>query len=101
MPPRQTWQMASARASAASAGLGSVVELEDPGDHGADLVLGGASGAGDRGLDLARGVQADRDAVAGGDQHRNAGGLGRAHHGLHVVLGEDPLDGDGGGPVAR
>jgi hypothetical protein len=30
-----------------------VVELEDPGHHGTDLLLGGAAGAGDGGLDLA------------------------------------------------
>ena len=30
--------------------------------------------------------------VPRGDQHRDTGGLGRAHHGLHVVLGEHSLD---------
>ena len=64
-PPRQMWVMARASASAASAGLRRRVEAQDPGDHGADLGLVGAAAAGDRGLDLAGGVQRDRAARAG------------------------------------
>ena len=65
-PPRQMWVMASASASAASAGFGGRVEPQDPGHHRADLGLVGAAAAGDRGLDLARGVGRDRQAAPGG-----------------------------------
>ena len=73
---------------------------QQPGDHRAHLRLVGAAAAGDRGLDLAGRVQRDREPAAGGDQQRDAAGLGRAHHGADVVLAEDPLDGDGVGLVA-
>ena len=57
--------------------------------------LVGAAAAGDGGLDLARGVQGDREAAPGRHQDRDRAGLGGAHHGAHVVLAEHPLDGDG------
>ena len=98
-PPRQMWVMARASASAASAGFGRLGEPEQPGHHRGDLGLVGAAAAGDRGLDLARGVQRDRQPAAGGDQQRDAAGLGGAHDGAEVVLGEDPLDRDRVGRV--
>ena len=74
-------------------------EPEQPGHHRGDLGLVGAAAAGDGGLDLARGVQGDRQAAARGDQQRDAAGLGGAHDGAEVVLGEDPLDRDRVGRV--
>ena len=75
-------------------GLGTLVEPQQPGHHRADLRLVGPAAAGDGGLDLAGGVQRDRQAAPGGDHHRDPAGLGGAHHGADVVLAEDPLDGD-------
>ena len=46
-------------------GLRGLGEAQQPGDHGADLGLVGATAARDGSLDLARGVQGDRDARAG------------------------------------
>jgi hypothetical protein len=37
--------------------------------------------------------------MPGGHQHRNARGLCGAHHGLHIVLGKNPFDGDSCWPV--
>ena len=65
-PPRQMWQIASASASAASAGLGRRVEPQQPGHHRGDLRLVGAAAAGDRRLDLAGRVQRDRQPAPGG-----------------------------------
>ena len=111
-PPRPPWPRQPGGRTAAPdvadgqrQGVGRVgrarrlVQPEDPADHRADLVLGGPARAGDGRLDLARRVQADRDAATGRHQHRDARGLGGSHHGLHVVLGEDPLDGHRGRPV--
>ena len=53
-PPRQMWLMASARASAASAGLGGADSRSRRVTIAADLCLVGAAAARDRGLDLAR-----------------------------------------------
>ena len=55
--PRHRWQMASARASAASAGRGAARPAAAAGHHRPDLRLVGPAGAGHRGLDLAGGVQ--------------------------------------------
>ena len=59
-PPRQTWQIASASASAASAGRGALGQPQQPGHHRRHLRLVRPAGAGHRRLDLARGVQRDR-----------------------------------------
>ena len=92
--PRQAWQIARARASAASAGLGRDLEAEDAGDHGRDLRLVGAAGAGDRGLDLGRGVEDDGDAALGRREQGDGGGVRGGHDRGDVDVGEDPLDGD-------
>ena len=75
-------------------GARHLAEPEQAGDHGADLGLVGAAAAGDRRLDLARRVQRDREPTACGHEEGDAAGLGGAHHRLHVVLAEDPLDRD-------
>ncbi len=67
-----------------------LLEREQGLDHPLDLVLGGAAGAADRGLDLLRRVGPARDpALAGGQHHDPAGladGEGRAHVGPEVQL---------------
>ena len=88
------WVMASASASAASAGLGGASSRRIRVDHHADLGLVGAAVAGHRGLDLAGCVQRDRQPAAGRAHHRDPAGLGGAHHGADVGAREDPLDRD-------
>ena len=80
-PPRHAWQSASASASAASAGFGSVVQPEDARDHRLHLRLVGVAVAGDGGLDLGGRVQPDGQAALGRGMQRDAAGLGGAHHG--------------------
>ena len=77
--------------------LGHRVEPQDPGHHGPDLRLVGTPVAGHRGLDLAGGVQRDGQPAARRADDRDRRGLRGAHHGAHVVLGEDPLDRHGVG----
>ena len=79
--------------------LGRRVEPQDAGHHRADLGLVRATAAGDRGLDLARRVQRDRQPAPGRGDHGDAAGLGGAHDRAGVGAGEDPLDRDGVGPV--
>ncbi len=80
-------------------GLGRFGEPQQPGDHGTDLRLVGASAAGDGGLDLAGGVQGDGDAATGGAQDGDGAGLGSAHDRADVVLAEDALHRHVLGPV--
>ncbi len=80
-------------------GLRRRIEPENPGHHGGHLCLVGATRTGDRGLDLARRVQSDRNAPSCRHQHRHPGGLSGAHHGLDVVLGEHALHRHRVGPV--
>ena len=88
---RHRWQIARARASAASAGRGRLGHPQQPHDHQRDLVLVGAAVAGHRRLDLARRVQGHRQAAPRGADDRDRAGLRGAHHGPHVVLAEHPL----------
>ncbi len=60
VPAPPEWQIASASASAASAGRGRVGQPQQPGHHRRHLRLVGPAGAGHGRLDLARGVQRDR-----------------------------------------
>ncbi len=96
---RQQWQIASARASAASAGVGLALQRKDSGDHRGDLSLVRAAVAGDRGLDLAGGVEVHVDAALRGRQRDHPAGLRGAHHRRHVLLREHPLDRDDVGVV--
>ncbi len=80
-------------------GPGQLGEPQQPGHHGADLRLVGAAAAGDGGLDLAGGVQRDRQAAPGGHDDGDRAGLRGAHDRADVVLAEDPLDRDRVGPV--
>ena len=79
--------------------LRHVLKLENPTHHGTDLFLGGATGARDGCLDLARCMQAYRNSMLGSHQHRHSGGLRGAHHGLHIVLGKHSFDGDSCWPI--
>jgi hypothetical protein len=67
-------------------------QAEQPGHHGDDLLLVRPAGTGDGGLDLARGVEHDRQVPARGEQRDHPAGLGGAHRGADVVLAEHPLD---------
>ncbi len=77
---------------------GHRAHAQQPGHHRPDLGLVGAAVAGDGGLDLARGVQRDGQPATRGRRDGDRAGLGRTHHGAHVVLAEHPLDGDRVGP---
>jgi hypothetical protein len=70
----------------------SHLEAEDAGHHRGDLRLVGPAGAGDRGLDLGRCVEHDRDAALGGGEQRDGCGVGRRHHRRDVDVGEDTFD---------
>ena len=95
------WQIATASASAAWSGFGSSGEREQRLDHPLDLLLAGAAGAADRGLDLLGRVGGAADgALAGGEDHdaaRLADGERRARVGAEVEV----LDRDRVGLVAR
>ena len=78
-----------------------VREPQQPGDHGRDLGLVGPPAAGDRGLDLAGGVQGHRQPAPRRADDRDRAGLRGAHHRAHVVLAEHPLDGHRVGAALR
>ena len=92
--PRQTWQIARARASVASTGFGARLQAQDPHHHPGHLGLVGAPGAGHGRLHLAGRVPRDRQPRLGRSEDRRRGRLGGAHDGVQVVLAEHPLDGD-------
>ncbi len=69
-------------------------------DHVADLLLGRAPRPGHRLLDLWRGVGGDLEAVLGGQQQHHPRGLADGHGRAHVGVEEQPLDGQGLGPVS-
>ena len=77
-----------------------VVELQNLCHHHSDLFLGGTARAGDGSLDFAWSVKAHRNSMFRGHQHCYSSSLRGAHHRLHIVLGEDTFNGDGGRPVA-
>ena len=72
------------------------LQLEDAGDHRRHLGLPGASRPGTAAL-TSVGVQHDREAAAGARQQGDGRGLGRGHHGGHVVRRVDALEGSGVG----
>jgi hypothetical protein len=74
-------------------------QREQSGDHGGDLFLAGPARPGDGGLDLAGGVEDDRQPPAGRDQRHDPPDLRGAHRGAHVVLAEHPLHRDDVGTV--
>ncbi len=78
-------------------GLRSVGEAEPRLHHLLDLLLAGASPAGDGVLHLVRRVLHDLAPAGGGLGERQPAHLGDAHRGAHVDLEEDLLDGDGVG----
>ena len=79
-------QIATARASAASSGRGSVGHAQDHLDHPLDLLLVGAAVAGDRDLDLVRAVLEDGQAVLGRGEQDHAARLAHRERRLHVLL---------------
>ena len=87
------WVMASAAASAASAGLGRRAQPEADLHHALHLRLVGAAPAGDGGLHLVRGVLHDLAAERRGLGQGQAAGLPDAHGRAHVDLEEDLLHG--------
>ena len=91
--------MATASASAAWSGVGGAVEGQQRLDHPADLVLGGAAAAADRGLDLLRRVARARDAGLAGGEHHDAAGLPDGEGAARVGAEVEVLEGDRVGPV--
>ena len=100
VPPRHTWQMARASASAASAGRGGAPQPQQPGHHRGHLRLVGLAGAGDGGLDLARAcTSAPGSPARAAASTATAPRLRGAHDRADVVLAEHPLDRDRVRPV--
>src|SRR5215469_8232223 len=69
-----------------------VGEPEQPRHHLSHLSLARPAGTRDCGLDLARGMERDRQAAPRGTGDGDGTCLRRAHDGPHVVLAEDALD---------
>ena len=67
-PVRQAWQIASASASAASAGFGTASSPRMRATIAPTCALSARAVAGDRGLHLARRVQRDREPALGGER---------------------------------
>jgi hypothetical protein len=87
------WQMASARASAASAGLGGALSRSRRVTMAPTWALSARPLPVTAALTSLGGVQRDGDAAAGGAEHGDGAGLGGAHHRTDVVLAEHPLHG--------
>ncbi|SKT73184.1 Uncharacterised protein [Mycobacteroides abscessus subsp. abscessus] len=81
-------------------GFGRGLQIQDAGDHRGHLGFVGPAVAGDRRLDLRRGVEIHLDPPFCGAERDHPAGLRRAHHGGDVLLGEDALDGNDVGAMS-
>ena len=91
--------MATASASAASCGDGSVGQAEQQLHHLLHLLLLGAAVADDRPLDLRRRVFDDRQPGLDGGQHRHAARVTELQRAAHVDGVKQVLDRDAVGPA--
>ena len=98
-PPRQMWQIASASASAASAGLGGASSRSSRVTIAPTWALSARPLPETAALTSLGVCSATGSPRRAAHDHRDAAGLGGAHHGAGRCAGEDPLDRDRVGPV--